>query len=82
MLKSELEKLYLVKVGRGKCLIEVRKTSTGKTFIVVHKDITVKYVEGDEVKEWSHDISKAEEVDFKALPESIRGVISLNMRSI
>lgn len=82
MIRSDLERVYVVKDGSKKYLVEVRKCPTGKVYVVIHRNISVTYVKGDEVKEWSHDTSKAEEVDFKSLPTHIRSVISLNLRKL
>jgi len=82
LIRSDLERVYVVKDGSKKYLVEVRKCPTGKVYVVVHRNISVTYVKGDEVKEWSHDISKTEEVDFKSLPTHIRSVISLNLRKL
>jgi 23S rRNA C2498 (ribose-2'-O)-methylase RlmM len=82
LIRSELEKMYVVKEGSKKYLVEIRKCPTGKTYVVVHRNMSMTYVKGDDVKEWSHDTSKAEEVDFKSLPTHIRSVISLNLRKL
>jgi hypothetical protein len=82
LIRSDLERVYVVKDGSKKYLVEVRKCPTGKVYVVIHRNISVTYVKGDEVKEWSHDTSKAEEVDFKSLPTHIRSVISLNLRKL
>ncbi|MEM0360896.1 MAG: hypothetical protein QXY36_00750 [Sulfolobales archaeon] len=82
MIKSEVEKVFMVKSGSKKYLVEVNRTNLGKSYIVVHEDLTVKYLKGDEVKEWSHSTEKAEEIDFKALPNHLRRAISLNLRKL
>lgn len=82
MIKSEVEKVFTVKSGSKKYLVEVNRTSLGKSYVVVHKDLTVKYFKGDEVKEWSHDTGKSEEIDFKALPNHLRRAISLSLREL
>lgn len=82
MLKGSIEKMYLVKDGISRYLVEIIKTSGGGTYVAVHKDLVVKYTRGDEVKEWSYDLGKAEEVDFKSLPVDVRRAISLNLRRL
>lgn len=82
MIRTEIEKTFVVRSGSRRYLIEVNRTSFGKTYLVVHEDLDIKYVKGDEVKEWSHDTSKSEEVEFKSLPSNIRRVVSLNLRDL
>lgn len=82
MIKVSTEKVYLVKDGSSQYLVEVIRSVGGRLYIALHKDVVAKYVKGDEVKEWSYDVGKAEEVEFKALPANIRRAISLNLRKL
>ncbi len=82
MIKSKVENAFVVRSGSKKYLVEVSRTNLGKTYVVVHEDLTVKYLKGDEVKEWAHDIDKLDEVEFKALPTHIRRAITLNLKEL
>lgn len=82
MLKGSVERAYLVKDGASRYLVEVLTTPGGRKYVVIHKDLVVKYAKGDEVREWSHDVGRAEEVDFKSLPADVRRVISLSLRGL
>ncbi len=76
------EKIYLVKDGSSRYLVEVIRSMGGRLYIALHKDMVAKYAKGDEVKEWSYDVGRAEEVEFEALPANIRRAISLNLRKL
>ncbi|MEM2443934.1 MAG: hypothetical protein QXK56_01625 [Sulfolobales archaeon] len=82
MIRTEVEKAFTVKSGSKKHLIEVNRSYLGKAYVVVHEDLNIKYLKGDEVKEWSHDASKSEEVEFKSLPPHIRKAISLGLKEL
>ncbi len=82
MIKCEVEKAFMVKAGSKRYLVEVGRTALGKTYVVLHEDLTIKYFKGDEVKEWSHDTGKSEEVEFKALPTHVRKAISLALSKL
>lgn len=82
MIKGKVENAFVVKGCPKKYLVEISRTNLGKAYVVVHEDLTIKYLKGDEVKEWTHDIDKLDEVEFKALPTHIRKAITLNLRKL
>ncbi len=77
MLKSEIEKVYIVKKGNKKLVIELHRTEDGKLFVVPVYTLKHKYEtkEGSE-KEWEYDTSKAEEINYMDLPKNIREALS------
>ncbi|MCS7112090.1 MAG: hypothetical protein N3D82_04045 [Ignisphaera sp.] len=77
MIKVTIEKVYLVKKGDKKIVVELCRSSDGKLFVV--PIYTTKHVytlpDGSE-KEWEYGTTKAEEVDFMSLPPNIREALS------
>lgn len=77
MLKITVEKVYLVKKGAKKVVVELCRSSDGKLFVV--PIYTTKHIytlsDGSE-KEWEYDTSKAEEIDFMSLPPNVRETLS------
>lgn len=77
MLSVNIEKVYVVRKGSKKFVLELCRTADGKLFavpILVTKHI-YEAEEGEE-KEWSYDTSKAEEIDYMSLPQNIREALS------
>uniref|UniRef100_A0A7C2V9J1 Uncharacterized protein n=1 Tax=Ignisphaera aggregans TaxID=334771 RepID=A0A7C2V9J1_9CREN len=77
MHKITVEKVYIVKKGNSRVIVELCRTGDGKLFVV--PILTTKHTyeapEGEE-KEWDYDTSKAEEVDYMLLPQNIREALS------
>lgn len=82
MIRGKVENAFIVRSGSKKYLVEISRTNLGKTYIIVHEDLTAKYTKGDEVKEWAHNTDKLDEVEFKALPTHIRKAITLNLKKL
>ena len=77
MLKTEVEKVYIVKKGNKKLILELHRSSDGKLFVVPIYTLKHVYETKDgNVKEWEYDSSKAEEIDYMSLPKNIREAIS------
>ncbi len=77
MIKVTIEKIYLVKKGNKKIVVELCRSSDGKLFIVpiyVTKHVYV-LSDGSE-KEWEYNTAKAEEIDFISLPPNVREALS------
>jgi len=71
------EKVYIVKKGSKRIVVELCRTSDGKLFIVPLETLQHKYVtKEEEEKEWAYDTTKAEEVDYMSLPQNIRKALS------
>lgn len=77
MHSTTVEKIYVVKKGDKKIVVELCRTSDGKLFVVPMLITRHVYeVEEGEEKEWNYDISKAEEIDYMSLPQNIREALS------
>lgn len=77
MIKASVEKVYVVKKGDKRFVIELCRSSDGKLFVV--PVFTLKHVyetEGGEKKEWEYDVKGAEEIEYMALPKHIREALS------
>lgn len=77
MLSASVEKIYVVKKGNKKVVVELCRASNGMLFVVPL--ITTKHVyktSDDEEKEWNYDTSKAEEIEYMSLPRNIREALS------
>jgi len=77
MLRTEIERVYIVKKGSTKLVVELHRSSDGKLFVVPIYVTRHVYVtkDGNE-KEWEYDTSKAEEIDYMSLPKNIREALS------
>ncbi len=77
MINISTEKIYIVKKGDKKFVVELCRSSDGKLFVVPINMLKHRYVTNDgEKKEWEYDISKAEEIDYLSLPQNIRRALS------
>lgn len=77
MYRITVEKIYMVKKGDKKFVVELCRTNDGKLFVVpiLTTKHTYETVDGEE-KEWSYDTAKAEEVDYISLPQNVREALS------
>ncbi len=77
MIRTEVEHVYIVKKGDKKLVIELHRSQDGKLFVVPIYTLKHKYETKDgAVREWEYDLSKAEEIDYMALPRNIREALS------
>uniref|UniRef100_A0A7C5UZK6 Uncharacterized protein n=1 Tax=Ignisphaera aggregans TaxID=334771 RepID=A0A7C5UZK6_9CREN len=77
MLKVSVEKIYLVKKGDRKIIVELCRSSDGKLFVVpIYVTRHVYTLPDGSEKEWEYDESKAEEIEFMSLPPNIREALS------
>ncbi|MEM0489731.1 MAG: hypothetical protein QXW05_04235 [Ignisphaera sp.] len=77
MISITTEKVYIVRKGSKKIVVELCRTSDGKLFVVPLQTLQHKYVtKEEEEKEWSYDTAKAEEIDYMSLPQNIRKALS------
>jgi len=78
MISAELVKLYKVKKGKKVLHVELLRTEDGRMYVVPIYRLSHVYEdkEGKE-KEWNYDDSKAEEIDYYALPANIRKALSI-----
>lgn len=77
MLNTTVEKIYIVKKGDKRVIVELCRTSNGRLFVVPILATKHVYETSDgEKKEWSYDESKAEEIDYMSLPQNIREALS------
>ncbi|MEM2528236.1 MAG: hypothetical protein QXG40_02440 [Ignisphaera sp.] len=77
MIKVTIEKVYLVKKGNKRIVVELCRSEDGKLFVVPIYTTKHTYVlpDGNE-KEWEYNVAKAEEIDFVSLPPNIREALS------
>ncbi|MCI4457766.1 MAG: hypothetical protein JHC19_06815 [Desulfurococcaceae archaeon] len=76
MIKTDLEKKYLVKKGGEKFLVEIRRTNDGRMVVVVEKRLKHIFTKNDEEMEWEQDTKNAEEIEYEKLPEEVRRTLS------
>jgi len=76
LIRTQLEKVYLVKKGGKQLVIELRRDHQGRLFVVPIYATKHRYEKGEEVKEWSYDLSKAEEIEYMSLPRNVREALS------
>jgi len=76
MIKTDLEKKYLVKKGGEKFLIEIRRANDGRMVVVVEKRLKHIFTKNDEEMEWEQDTKNAEEIEYEKLPEEVRRILS------
>ncbi|HDN75948.1 MAG TPA: hypothetical protein ENG05_02340, partial [Acidilobales archaeon] len=82
MLKARRDAVYHVTKSGRELLVEVLRTSDGKTFVAVHMTFNGKYKVGDEEKEWNLlDLEEFKEVkdvkvDYTTLPPDVRRAIT------
>ncbi len=77
MLRTEVEKIYIVKKGGKKLVVELHRSSDGKLFVVpIYATRHVYKTKSGDEKEWEYDVSKAEEIEYMQLPKNIREALS------
>ncbi len=77
MLRTEVEKIYIVKKGSKRLVVELHRSSDGKLFVVpIYATRHVYKTKNGDEKEWEYDISKAEEIEYIQLPKNIREALS------
>jgi len=76
MIRTEVEKKYLVNKRGRKIFVEIRRSSDGKMFVVIEKSLKHVFMKNDEEMVWEQDIKDAEEIEYEKLPEEVRRVLS------
>ena len=77
MIRTEREKVYLVKKGSKRFIVEIHRDSEGRVFVVpIYATYHSYETKSGDVKEWNYDMSKAEEIEYKDLPRDIRAALS------
>jgi len=76
VIRTEREKVYLVKKGGKQLLVELHRDASGRLFVVPMYATKHVYEKGEDVREWSYDLSKAEEIDYMSLPRNVREALS------
>lgn len=77
MIRVTIEKVYIVRKGERRIIVELCRSSDGKLFVVPMYTTKHTYTlpDGSE-KEWEYSTSNAEEVDFMSLPPNVREALS------
>ncbi len=77
MIRTEIEKVYIVKKGGKELLVEIHRDPSGRLFVVpIYSRRHVYKTKSGEEKEWVYDTSRAEEVEYMSLPPDIRRALS------
>ena len=76
MIRTEVDKRYLVNKRGRKIYVELRRSSDGKVFIVIEKTLKHVFMKNDEEMIWEQDTKNAEEIDYEKLPEEVRKALS------